>query len=90
MLLIQTNHHVSKEFAEEKSHHQEHTEIPHHLFISCVQSLPYAHIASAKFDLHASRGSPLQSNIEEGTLDNSYLNTSAVFSKIPLAAVVKR
>jgi hypothetical protein len=26
-------------------------------------------------------GSPLQSNIEEETLDNSYLNTSAVFSK---------
>jgi hypothetical protein len=44
----------------------------------------------AKFDLHASRGSPLQSNIEEGTLENSYLNTSAVFSKIPLAVVVQR
>jgi hypothetical protein len=27
MLLIQTNHHVSNEFAEVKSHHQEHTEI---------------------------------------------------------------
>jgi hypothetical protein len=39
--------------------------------ISCVQSLPHANIASAKFDLHASRGSPLQSNIEEGTLDKS-------------------
>jgi hypothetical protein len=39
---------------------------------------------------YALQNSPLQSNIEGGTLDNSYLNTSAVFSKRPLAAVVKR
>jgi hypothetical protein len=31
---------VSKEFAEVKSHHQEHTEIPHHLFQNFTPTMP--------------------------------------------------
>jgi hypothetical protein len=30
---------VSKEFAEVKSHHQEHTEIPHHLFVDKAENI---------------------------------------------------